>query len=93
VLKVLVEARAVVAKQPLSSALILTYVRNMHFDGAIVSAFGESAKLDKPHVKAAAVVGLSGLHTVVFNTIRLVTRRTFGVFDDLDTAKDWLVSQ
>jgi hypothetical protein len=69
----------------------LTYVRNARFDRKVTQALKEYTHQNKPYVRAAAVVGMSGLMQVILHAIIVFTRRRFATFDSLDEAKDWLV--
>jgi len=45
---------------------------------------------NKPFVKAACVTGLGPIQKFIFNTVRIVTRRDFQLFDTVEEAKDHL---
>jgi len=93
-LDAIAEARAVVARQqPDGSLLTLTHVEGAHFDSGVLKAIRELAEHNRPYVRAAAVVGLSGLTKVVFNTMVHLTGRNLRAFEDLDAAKAYLVQQ
>ena len=48
---------------------------------------------NKPYVRAAAVVGLSGLQEIVYNVIIKLTGRNIATFSDIAVAKDFLANQ
>jgi hypothetical protein len=48
---------------------------------------------NKPYVRAAAVVGITGLKRVIFNAVIAFSRRKLVTFDDRETAKKWLKEQ
>lgn len=85
------ESGRIIQSQPEASLLTLTYVRNARFDRKVTQALKEYTHQNKPYVRAAAVVGMSGLMQVILNAIIVFTRRRFATFDSLDEAKDWLV--
>jgi hypothetical protein len=93
VLEAVAEVRALVAAQPPASLLTLTDVTGSTFEPATVDAVKQLARDDQPYVRAAAVVGVTGLARIVMSVVTLYTGRTFGTFDTVDEAKDWLVSQ
>ncbi len=92
-LREIAASRAVVARQPHGSVLTLTHVQGARYNTEVVQALKELATHNQPFVRAAAVVGLSGLQRAVYRTIQLFTRRALQPFDDLEAAKDWLVEQ
>lgn len=86
------EAKAVVADQEHGSVLTLTNVEGSHFDSTVVTALRDLAEHNRPFVRAAAVVGLSGLMRVVFTTLIHLTGRNIRAFDGIDEAKDYLAA-
>ena len=42
---------------------------------------------------ATAVIGVTGLKQVIFNTVRMVIKRNMQLFDNHDDASDWLIEQ
>ena len=87
------EAKAVIARQPRNSLLTLTYIKGSAFMPSIVGALQDLARHDAPYVRAAAVVGMSGLQRLAFTAITLFSGRTFRVCRDLEEAKRWLAAQ
>jgi hypothetical protein len=81
----------VIASQPENSVLTLTCVRNAHYNRDVTQRLKEYTRANKPHVRAAAIVGLNGLMEVILQGIILFTRRKFSMFGDIEQAKDWLV--
>jgi len=87
------KSRRIVARQPENSLRTLTYVKDARYNAEVIQAMKELAAHNKPYVKAAAVVGMSGMHRAVYSTLLLFTRRNIRAFDGLDEAKDWLATQ
>jgi hypothetical protein len=93
-LDAIAEARAVVAQQrPDGSLLTLTDVAGSHFDSGVLKAIRELAEHNRPYVRAGAVVGLTGLMRVVYNTLIHLTGRNLRSFDDLESAREYLIQQ
>jgi hypothetical protein len=90
---VMAASKSVMATQPPASVLALLYVANTHFDKELVDALVSLAKHNKPYVKAAAIVGLSGLQRIILVTVTQLAGRRLTPFATLDEAKDWLVTQ
>ena len=82
--------RAIIQSQPEGSVLTLTYVRNARFDRKVSQSLKEYSRDNKPFVRAAAVVGLSGLMEIILHAVVIFTRRQFSIFEDIEEAKDWL---
>ena len=87
------EARQFVRSQPRASLLTLTYVKDSSFNREVVAQLKELIAGDRPYVKAAAIVGLSGIQRAIYVAVTQLTGRRLPTFHDLDQAKDWLVSQ
>ena len=93
-LDAIAEARAIVARQqPDGSLLTLTNVTDSHFDSGVLKAIRVLVEHNRPYVRAGAVVGLSGLMKVVYNTLVHLTGRNLRSFDDLESAKAYLTQQ
>jgi hypothetical protein len=73
-------------------ALIATLVHRARFTmQTIEQVKGYSAAI-RPHVKGAAVIGLSPLHKVVFLGLKPFLHPTAALFEELAGGKEWLVS-
>lgn len=87
------EAKLLVAKQQLKSLLVITDVSDSLFPSELVNAMKDLAKHNAPYVKASAIIGITGLKKYIFNTVLQLTGRKITAFDDLFSAKNWLVQQ
>jgi len=85
------ESRTIVRKQPLNSVLTLTDVTSSRFNRDIVEALKELTKGNKPHVKAGAIVGMTGIQRVVYVAVTQFTGRRLPTFSSMEEAKDHLV--
>jgi hypothetical protein len=47
---------------------------------------------NKPYVKAAAIIGISGIKKIIFEAVMMFSRRKIHIFNDMTEAKDWLVT-
>jgi hypothetical protein len=60
----------------------------------VFSAIKELAVHNKPYMKASALVGLSSLQQGVFlKGIERTADRSFGLFDSVQEAMDWLADR
>lgn len=86
------ECARIVRQQPEQSVLTLTIAGgSTTFDSESVSKLKELTKGNAPYVKAAAVVGITGLFKVVLSAVSMFSRRRFYMFDTVEEAKDFLV--
>lgn len=86
-------AHAAIRREPLGSVRTLTNVTGSHFNKPIVAAMRQLAVDNKPYVRAAAIVGLTGLMKVVYNAIVRLTGRNIVAFDHVDPAREYLARE
>jgi hypothetical protein len=84
-------ARGIIGSQPHASVRTLTLVKGARFNKETSEAMKEYTQHNAPFVRAAAVVGLSGLQEIVYNVIIRVTGRNIATFGNVEAAKDFLV--
>lgn len=82
-----------VSRQPPRSLRVITNVRDARYNTAVLQALKELASRNEPHVKASAVIGMSGLHRIAFQAITTFSKRVLKVFDTQAEAMEWLVRQ
>lgn len=75
------------------TVLLLTNVTDARYDTAGADAIKTYSKENTPFIKASAVVGVSGIKRLIFNTIIKITGRKIMPFDDVEAAKEWLAGQ
>jgi len=86
------ESKTVIRTKPANSLLTLTDVTNTRFDDNVTAGMKEFAAHNKPYVKAAAVVGITGLKKILFDAVMVFSKRKIHAFDSVEQAKAWLVS-
>jgi hypothetical protein len=79
-----------VRAQPPQSVLTLTVAGGGKFAPETIQRLKELTKGNKPHVRASAVVGITGLYRVVISAVSLFSERRFHLFDDVEDAKNFL---
>ena len=89
---VIEQAMPVVKTRPEHSLRTLADVTNMRFDDRLSQRMKEFTAHNKPYVKAAAVVGVTGLKKILFEAVMIFSKRKFHAFDDQDQAKNWLAA-
>lgn len=93
ILEAIKQAKEIIRKQPLSSMLILTNVTNANFNTDVIEGMKEFTSGNKPYVKASAIVGLSGLHKVIYTMVTKFSGRSIPTFDNIEEAKNWLATK
>lgn len=86
--------RQMMPKEQLGSVLALAVFTGSRFSAAVFAAIKELAVHNKPYIKASALVGLSSLQQGVFlKGIERTADRSFGLFDSVEEAMDWLADR
>lgn len=84
-------AKNIIRSQPENSLLVLTDVTDGRFNSEVSDAMKEFAKNNRPFVKASAIVGITGLKKIIFDSVIRFSRRRIHTFADHDSAKEWLL--
>ncbi len=92
VLKTIEVAKQLIGTKPEKSLLTLTDVTNARFNEEVGDGMKRFTAYNKPYVKAAAVVGITGLKKIIFGAVMAFSQRKIEAFDDLEAAKRWLVN-
>jgi hypothetical protein len=92
-LKEVEKTKEIVRRQPAKSLLVLTDVRDSHYDATVVQALKDLAAHNAPYVTASAVVGVVGLKRVVYSAVVMFSKRKLQLFDTREEALDWLAQQ
>ncbi|HPR33070.1 MAG TPA: hypothetical protein PLK12_13290 [Prolixibacteraceae bacterium] len=81
-----------IRRQAPKSALTLTNMENMFFNNELKSWFADMVKGNAPYVKAGAVLGMSGLISIMYNAFLQMTGRNIKAFKTKEEALEYLVS-
>lgn len=92
-IETLQNATRLIKTQALKSVLLLTNVSGTRYDSEGADAIKTYSKENTPFIKASAVVGVSGIKRLIFNTIVKITGRKIMPFDDVEAAREWLAGQ
>ena len=92
ILPVIDQAKKIICTRPESTVLTLTNVTNMRFDDKVTAELKAFTTYNKPYVKAAAVVGVTGLKKIILEAVMLFSKRKFHAFETVELAKNWLVT-
>lgn len=92
-------SHSIVKKQPKRSLLSMVNIDNVGYNWDLIKASQEYLALNKPYLKRTAVFNANYLHKFVFNTVIIFydwgyfNSSSFGIFDSMEEAKDWLIDQ
>ncbi len=92
VLQIIDEAKHVIGTQPEGSLLTLTDVTNARFNEVVTERMKDFTTHNKPYVKAAAIIGISGIKKIIFEAVMMFSRRKIHIFNDINEAKVWLIT-
>jgi hypothetical protein len=85
------EVDAIVCAQPENSVFVIVDVRGTVLSSEAVQLFKAAAVETKPYARKTAVVGITGYRKVLSDAVAFFSGRSFGVINDLEEAKDWVV--
>lgn len=88
----LVQVEAVARQQPEGSIRVLTDVRDTVLSSEVMDFAKESSARMTKYICKEAIVGVSGVRQVLLDAVSRFSGRQFATFDDIEAAKDWLVS-
>jgi hypothetical protein len=86
-------AQALIATQPPKSVLAVFDATGSAFNNESLNAMKEFTKANTPYIKAATVVGITGLLQVALSAISKFSGRDFISFKTRGEAMDWLVTR
>jgi hypothetical protein len=86
-------AHNMIASQPPKSVLAVFDATGASFNMEMLSKMKEFTSSNTPYIKAAAVVGITGLLEVALSTIAKFAGRDFISFKTRQEAIDWLVAR
>lgn len=81
-----------VRSRPKGSVLTLTTIRRGKFTPQLVIELQKLAEGNKPYVRRAAVVGVSGIYEIALNAVSLFSKREFKLYRYEETAINYLLS-
>jgi hypothetical protein len=81
-------AKEVVSRQSPDSIYTITDISETIFNAKDIQAMKDLTQHNKPYVKGAAVVGVSGIRKVAFQIVSNFSQRKFIVCNTVDEAKE-----
>jgi hypothetical protein len=85
------EMHRVISRERLNSVLTLNDVTGTSFDQESVEVLKSRVAANAPYVKRAAVIGISGLQRLIYEAVKLFTKRSIRSFSNRQEALDYLV--
>jgi heme oxygenase len=87
----LAEVQEIIKAQALNSALVLSDFRDTNVGTDLLPAMNAASAATKAHVHKTAVLGVTGMKRKLADLLTALTGQTLKYFDDIETAKNWLV--
>lgn len=75
-----------------NNLLLLVDVRESFGDSEIIARLKQDGKEEKPFIAKQAVVGITGMKSILLSAVNTFTGIGMKPFDSVEQAKDWLVS-
>ena len=89
----LTEVQKVVLAEPLNSVLVLTDMRDTNIGSDLLPAMNAASSATKNYVRKTAVLGVAGMKRKLADLLTALTGQPLKYFDDIDSAKDWLIEE
>jgi hypothetical protein len=84
---------AVVCQQAPCSVLCISDVRDTVASSEAMAIIKNSAKRTNPYVRRQAVIGVTGVRRVLADAVVRFSGQKLSLFDDMESAQEWLVSE
>jgi hypothetical protein len=86
-------AISLAANEPLDSVLTLTNMTDTKVSPEMYNLLRDTASQIAPRVHKRAIVGVTGIQRSMLDLInKIAGNKTFTIFDDLEAAKNWLIT-
>jgi hypothetical protein len=85
------EVQKVVRAEPADSVLVLADLRDTSIGSELLSYLNAASRATKKHVHKTAVLGITAIKLTLADLLSTLTGQPLKYFDDLESAKDWLV--
>lgn len=87
----LAQVQKIVTAQPKNSVLVLSDFRDTSVGSELLSSMNEASAATKSYVRKTAVLGVTGMKRKLADLLTALTGQPLKYFDDMETAKNWLV--
>jgi len=89
----LAEVQEVVRAQPKDSVLVLTDMRDTNVGSELLPVMNAASTATKAYVHKTAVLGVTGMKRKLADLLTALTGQQLKYFDDMESAKHWLVEE
>lgn len=86
------EVQKVVKAEPIDSVLVLTDMRDTNVGSDLLPVMNAASAATKAHVHKTAVLGVTGMKRKLADLLTSLTGQPLKYFDDMESAKTWLVT-
>jgi len=87
------EGHKVISGEQPGSVLTLNDVTGTSFDHESVAALKSMVAANAPYVRRAAVIGISGLQSLIYDAVQAFSKRKIPNFSTRQEALEWLVAE
>lgn len=87
------EVQKVVTSQPKDSVLVLSDFRDTSVGSDLLSSMNAASNATKAYVHKTAVLGVTGMKRKLADLLTALTGQPLKYFDDIESAKNWLVEE
>ncbi len=88
----LIEVQKVVLAEPKNSVLVLSDMRDTNIGSDLLPVMNAASTATKNHILKTAVLGVTGVKRKLADLLTALTGQPLKYFDDVESAKNWLVS-
>jgi len=85
------EVQEIVKSQPKDSVLVLTDLRDTNIGSDLLPSMNAASAATKVYVHKTAVLGVSGTKRKLADLLSSLTGQPLKYFDDIESAKKWLI--
>jgi hypothetical protein len=87
------EVKKLVMAEPKNSVRILTDIRDTNVGSDLLPAMNTASAETKDYVMKTAVLGITGAKRKIADLLTALTGQPLKYFDDIESAKNWLVEE
>ena len=87
------EVQKVVKAEPKSSVLVLTDMRDTNVGSDLLPVMNAASSATKDYVRKTAVLGVTGVKRKLADLLTALTGQPLKYFDDMESAKKWLIEE
>ena len=89
----LAEVQKIVLGEPQNSVLVLSDLRDTNVGSDLLPTMNAASTATKNYVRKTAVLGVAGMKRKLADMLTALTGQPLKYFDDIESAKNWLVEE